>query len=79
LWDAAIALAGRHSAYKTARLLRLNYNALKARMEARAEGVPSFIEIGALSATVEMTKPTGEEMRIAGAFNVAELVRIFLG
>lgn len=84
LWEAALSLTARHSVYRIAKCLRLHYINLKARAEGRpftrrGNGIPSFIEIGPLSATIEFTKPTGERMTITGACNVAELVRVFVG
>jgi|SRR5271157_3644430 len=78
LWEAAAALAGRHSIHEIARHLRLNHNTLKARVEARGGDATAFIDIGPLMATIEMTKPSGEKMKITGNCNVTELVRVFL-
>jgi hypothetical protein len=84
LWEAALSLTASHSVYKIAKGLRLHYINLKARVEGRSalgrdNGVPAFIEFGPLTATVELTKPTGERMTITGSCNVADLVRVFLG
>jgi hypothetical protein len=84
LWEAAISLTSSHSVYRVAKRLRLQYINLKARTEGRpAAGrdnrVSTFIDLGPLTATIEIAKPTGEKMIITGGCNVAELVRVFLG
>ena len=84
LWEAALSLTARHSVYQIAKRLRLHYINLKARAEGHPavgtdKGVPTFIELGPLTATIELTKPTGERMTITGGCNVTELVRVFLG
>jgi hypothetical protein len=84
LWEAAVSLTASHSVYRIAKRLRLHYINLKARSEGRPalgkdDGIPTFIDLGPLTATVEIAKPTGERMTITGSSNVAELVRVFLG
>jgi hypothetical protein len=84
LWEAALSLTASHSVYRIAKRLRLHYINLKARAEGRTavikdKGVPTFVELGPLTSTIELTKPTGERMTITGGCNVAELVRVFLG
>jgi len=84
LWEAALTLIGSHSVYRVAKRLRLHYINLKARAEGRPapgrnKGVPTFIELGPPTGTIELTKPTGERMTITGSCNVADLVRVFLG
>ncbi len=83
LWEAAVSLTSSHSVYKVAKRLRLHYINLKARAEGRPapgrdSGISTFIELGPLTTTVEIAKPTGERMTITGSCNVAELVRVFL-
>ena len=84
LWEAAVSLTSSHSVYRIAKRLRLHYINLKARVEGRpAPGrdkrVSTFIDLGSLTATIEIAKPTGERMTITGSCDVADLVRVFLG
>src|SRR5208283_1371500 len=77
LWEAALSLTGSHSVYKIAKRLRLHYINFKARAEARSvigrdNGVPAFIELGPLTVTIEIAKPTGERMIITGGCDVGE-------
>jgi len=79
LWEAALALTDSHSVYAIAKRLRLNYTNFKALAESRpGSAQPGFIELGPLAVTIEMTKPTGERMRITGACDVIGLARVFL-
>jgi hypothetical protein len=41
LWQSAIALAGRHGAYRISRELRVNYERLRSRLEAACPSCPS--------------------------------------
>src|SRR5271157_2324966 len=84
LWEAALSLTASHSVYRIAKRLRLHYINLKARAEGhpavgKDKSVPAFIELGPLTATIEIAKPTGERMTITGSCDVADLVRVFLG
>ncbi len=79
LWEAALALTDSHSVYTIAKRLRLNYTNFKALAEYRSAGTgPTFIELGLLGVTIEMTKRTGEKMTITGACDVTGLARLFL-
>lgn len=79
LWEAALALMDSHSVYAIAKRLRLNYTNFKALVESRPGRVaPTFIDLGPLTVTIEMTKPTGERMTIRGNCDVTELARVFL-
>ena len=83
LWEAALSLTASHSVYRIAKRLRLHYINLKARAEGRSatgrdNRVSTFVELGPLGVTIEMTRPTGERMTITGNCNVAELARVFL-
>jgi len=79
LWEAAFALTDSHSVYTIAKRLRLNYTNFKALAESRpARTTPTFIELGPLAITIEMTKPTGEPMPLRRNCDVTELARVFL-
>ena len=78
LWDAAVSLAEQYSIKKIARCLNLDYNKLKIRVRGGScDPIPAFIECAPVLTIIEMTKPTGECMRIEGAGNVRELIREF--
>ena len=83
LWEAALSLADSHPVYTIAKRLRLNYTHFKALLGTRSalgrDKGTTFIELGTLTATIELTKPTGERMTITGNCDVAELARVFLG
>jgi hypothetical protein len=73
LWAAAVALARRHGLYPTARALRLDYGALKKRLDAAGAGrapSPAFVELPAARPTglgacvIELDGPRGGRMRI---------------
>jgi hypothetical protein len=84
LWEAAVALATKHSINEVSKHLHLGYNELKARAN-NPKRVPftkhpAFIELAAVSCrecTIELERPTGERMRIKGSCNVMELARDF--
>ena len=79
LWEAALALMDSHSVYAVAKRLRLNYTNFKALAQSRPGRVaPTFIDLGPLGVTIEMTRPTGERMTIGGNCDVTELARVFL-
>lgn len=93
LWRAAVALAREHGVYATSRGLRVNYDSLKARVEAAGKpmkGLAStFVELSdglAIGATpagsvVELAGPSGEKLLIrmtgGGELDVAGLCREF--
>lgn len=73
LWRAAVHLARRHGVDRTARTLRLEYNALKRRMLTRAAtrgARPTFVELSAVQQTgvndclIEIHAPSGAVLRI---------------
>jgi hypothetical protein len=87
LWDAAVELAREHGISKTAHALRLDYYAIKKRMEgaARSTEAGRFVEIPmpvasrGPSCVVEVEDGNGVRMRLEleglGADEVADLVR----
>jgi hypothetical protein len=73
LWESAARVAGQYGLHKTARALRLDYNALKKRLKAVTDGnesVPAFVElISPVSSPnseclIELESRHGEKMRI---------------
>jgi hypothetical protein len=73
LWAAAVALARQHGLYPTARALRVDYGALKKRLDAAGAGrapSPAFVELPAARPTglgacvIELEAPRGGRMRI---------------
>ena len=58
IWESAVALAGHHGLYRTARALRLDYGALKAHLDttdrAATEDVtaPAFVELARITSPV---------------------------
>jgi hypothetical protein len=73
LWNEAVKVAGQNGLYKTARALRLDYNALKKRLHAVADGnkiTQAFVELIPAASSpiseclVELESPHGEKMRI---------------
>jgi hypothetical protein len=73
LWAAAVALARQHGLYPTARALRVDYGALKKRMDTAGAGrapSPAFVELPAARPTefgacvIELEAPRGGRMRI---------------
>jgi hypothetical protein len=89
LWAAAIALAGQHGLYTTARTLRVDYGALKKRRDAAGAGrvpSPAFVELPAARATglgpcvIDLEAPRGRRMRIeVHGVTVADLVTLTQG
>ncbi len=86
LWAAAIALARQHGLYTTARTLRVDYGALKKRLDvAEAGRVPSaaFVELPVVRPTglgpcvIDLEAPQGGRMRIeVTGVTVADLVTL---
>ncbi len=86
LWAAAVALARQHGLYPTARALRVDYGALKKRMDAADAGrvaSPTFIELPAARPTglgpcvIDLEAPRGGRMRIeVTGVTVADLVTL---
>lgn len=76
LWTLAASLARQHTVARIARLVRLDYYALKERLEslvetgAKQEGRPAFVELPvslcapSAECTIEMEHPHGGRMRI---------------
>ena len=76
LWASAVELVREHGLCRTARVLRLNYYALKKRLAAvedvpsRPERKPAFIELlppgssSSSACTIEMENARGEKMKI---------------
>ena len=73
LWESAVKAAGQYGFHKTARALRLDYNALKKRLKAVTDGnesAPAFVElISPVSSPnseclIELGSQHGEKMRI---------------
>ncbi|HEY9162143.1 MAG TPA: hypothetical protein VIS94_13790 [Desulfomonilia bacterium] len=94
LWDQAVNLATRQGLWKTARALRLDYNALKKRADARTSepatpDVPQFIEIlsplsGQIAeCTLEVISTRGArmliEMKNVASSGLASIIREFAG
>jgi hypothetical protein len=86
LWAAAVALARQHGLYATARRLRIDYGALKKRLDvARVERVPSpaFVELPAPRPTglgpcvIDLDGRRGRHLRIeVTGVTVADLVTL---
>lgn len=93
LWRAAVEVALKHGAYRTARALRLNYAALKARLREQAgkRSVPeaAFVELvpaalsGVAECVVDLEDVRGTRMRIhlKGGLtpDLASMTRAFCG
>ncbi len=58
LWAAAVKLAGRYGIHRTAKALRVDYYALKKRVQQKAAPDPSTPERGAAATFVELAAPT---------------------
>ena len=90
LWAAAVSLTASHSIFKTAKALRLSYNALKKRANkgavTEASNKNTFIEFKpgplppATECVIEIEKPAAK-MRISfkGGPDIFELVKSFWG
>lgn len=86
LWAAAITLARQHGRYTTARALRIDYGALKKRLDAAGAGrvpSPTFVELSAARPTglgpcvIDLEAPRGRRMRIeVSGVTVADLVTL---
>jgi hypothetical protein len=61
LWASAVKAAGKHGLNRTVRVLRLDYNSLKRRMEAFGSGQAS--EQGSIATFVEMAPPVSGNSR----------------
>ena len=89
LWAAAVVLARQHGLYPTARALRLDYGALKKRLDAAGAGrapLPAFVELPAARPTglgpcvIKLEAPRGRRMRIeVTGVTVADLVTLTQG
>ena len=92
LWTSAVRMAGRYGIGQTAKALRVNYTALKKRLEEEADGpkanpVATFLElapptrIGSCQCTLELENAFGAKMRIRlqadGSPDLAALSRSF--
>jgi len=86
VWVAAVALTRQHGLYRTARALRLDYGALKRRVEApapRVEPGPTFVELprsGArptvLSCAIELEGPAARLRVHVPEASLADLVTL---
>ena len=88
LWSAAVALAQRHGVYTTARTLRLDYGALKRRLNTtgRRGASPAFVELPAVAplglgpCVIEVEAAQGGRMRIeVTGVSAADLVTLTQG
>jgi len=57
LWAAAVRAAGVHGLHRTAKALRLNYYALKERVEQQSTAVPNPVEQAATARFLELPHP----------------------
>ena len=77
LWASAVKAAGKHGLNRTVRVLRLDYNSLKRRMEAFGSGrasergsIATFVEMApsvsgnSRECTLELENPGGSKMRV---------------
>jgi hypothetical protein len=85
LWAAAVALARQHGLYTTARTLRIDYGALKKRLNTAGPGrisSPAFIELasrptGLGPCVIDLEAPRGRRLRIeVTGVTMADLVRL---
>ena len=86
LWAAATALVRQHGLYTTARTLRIDYGALKKRLDAAGAGrvpAPAFVELPAAPPSglgpcvIDLEAPRGGRMRIEVAgVTMADLVTL---
>jgi hypothetical protein len=89
LWAAAIALARQHGLYPTARTLRVDYGALKKRLDAAGAGrgpAFAFVELPAVRppglgpCVIDLEAPGGRRLRIeVTGVTVADLVTLTQG
>ena len=85
LWAAAVALAGQHGLYPTARTLRIDYGTLKKRLNTAGPGrlsSPAFIELaprppGLGPCVIDLDAPRGRRLRIeVTGMTMADLVML---
>ena len=57
LWTAAVKMAGAYGIHRTARALRINYYALKKRMERESAAASGLLEEGASATFIEFPPP----------------------
>jgi hypothetical protein len=57
LWTAAVKMAGAYGIHRTARALRINYYALKKRMERESAAASGLLEEGASATFIELPPP----------------------